>query len=183
MSNLRRVITNTISNKQIVQESPTQNEIEVFDESVFISETDAEGNIVYMNRRFVNVTGFDRDELLGAPHSIIRHPDMPKGVFKAMWNIITKKKIWRGYIKHMTKDGSFFWTLTYIHAKLDDEGNIMGYSSNSKSARKSSRAEVEAQYEVLKYDKHIDNKYFMQSENYYSTQILPKVFDEPVIKA
>lgn len=175
MNNLRHVITNTMTNKQIVKPQATEHEVEIFDNSVFVSETDLEGNIVYMNRRYIAITGYDEEELFGSPYQLIRHPDMPKGVYKAMWKIISANKIWRGYIKHLTKDGSYFWTLTYIHAKVDNEGSIVGYSSTAKVAHKESREEVENRYRELQDDKDIDHKYFMLSENYYETQILPKV--------
>ncbi len=59
-----------------------------------------------------------KEELIGSPHSINRHPDMPKGVFRAMWKIISAKKVWRGYVKNLRKDGKFYWTLVYIQANI-----------------------------------------------------------------
>ena len=158
----------------IIQATPLDKEIEVFNDSVFIIETDMEGHVIYANRRYMALLGFSEDELLGSFYHLVWHPDMPKGVLKAMWKIVTKGKIWRGYLKHLCKDGSFFWTLSYMHAKFDDEGNIIGYSSTGKVTLKSSRKEVEEKYRELKED--VDNEYFMLSENYYETQILPKAY-------
>ena len=129
---------------------------------------------MYSNRRYIALLGFSEEELIGSYYHLVWHPDMPKGALKAMWKIITKGKIWRGYLKHLCKDGSYFWTLTYIHAKVDDEGKIIGYSSTGKVALQSSRKEVEKKYQELFDD--IDNEYFMLSENYYETQILPKAY-------
>lgn len=159
---------------EILQATPLDKEITVFDKSVFIVEMDLEGNISYANRRYISLLGFSEEELLGLPYQLVWHPDMPKGVLKAMWKIITRRKIWRGYLKHLCKDGSYFWTLSYMHAKFDDEGNIIGYGSTGKVAHKSTRIKVEKEYQELFDD--IDNEYFMSSENYYETQILPKAY-------
>jgi len=174
MTKLRRVITNMLTQTRIVQATPSRKEIKVYDKSIFISETDMEGVLVYTNRRYQALTGFCELELIGSSHKIVRHPDMPRGVFKAMWKIIKAKKIWRGYVKHLCKDGSFFWTLSYVQAKLDDENNIIGYVSTGKIAYAQSRTEVEEKYKELLGNTHIDNKYFMASESYYETQVLNK---------
>ncbi|MEN8304537.1 MAG: PAS domain-containing protein [Campylobacterota bacterium] len=160
----------------IVQATPTDKEITVFNESVFIVETDLEGNMVYANRRYIALLGFSEEELMGQSYHMVWHPDMPKGVLKAMWKIITTGTIWRGYLKHLCKDGSYFWTLSYMHAKFNDDGKIIGYSSTGKVAHESSRIEVEKKYKELSDDIHIDDEYFMSSENYYETQILPKAY-------
>jgi|GEM_PF-3115017 len=165
-----------INSTDIAQVIPLDKEIEVFNESVLIIETDVEANIVYANRRYISLLGFSEEELMGSQYHQVWHPDMPKGVLKAMWKIIISRKIWRGYIKHLCKDGSYFWTLSYMHAKTDDEGRIIGYSSTGKVAHKNRREEVEKKYQELADYKHIDDEYFMSSENYYETQILPQAY-------
>lgn len=176
MTNLHKIINNKYNNKQIVLPKPSQKEIEVFERSILVSETDLEGIIVYTNRRYEALTGYSHKELIGFPHHIVRHPDMPSGVFRAMWKIISEKKIWRGCIKHLCKDGSFFWTLTYIQAKLDEDGQIIGYTGTGKVAYMKPREEIEARYKELMGDAHIDDKYFMASDNYYETQIANRNF-------
>ncbi len=174
MTNLRKVITNVRTNEQIVQASPKNKERQVFENSVLISETNLNGIIVYVNRRYLGLTGFNEDELIGAPHKLVRHPDMPRGVFKAMWKIIREGKIWRGYIKHLCKDGSFFWTLSYVQAKFDENGQILGYTSTGKMAFEVTRMEVEDKYKTLMGREHIDDPYFMASEDYCETQAIQK---------
>lgn len=159
---------------EMAEMTPSDNEIKVFNESVFIIETDLEGHILYANRRYISLLGFAEEELMDMPFNKLWHPDMPKGVLKAIWNIITTGTIWRGYIKHLCKDGSYFWTLSYMHAKFNDDGKIIGYSSTGKVAHESSRKKVEKKYQELFDD--INNPYFMTSENYYETQILPKAY-------
>jgi aerotaxis receptor len=167
IKSLQKVIKNKFTQKQIVLARATDKEIKIFDSSILISETDIEGIIVYTNRRYQALSGFSEEELKGSPHNIMRHPEMPRGVFKAMWKIISEKKIWRGYIKNLCKDGSFFWTLSYIQAKLDKQGEIIGYTSSSKVAYDERRKEVENKYKELMGNEHIDHEYFMISESYY----------------
>ncbi len=184
MTNLRKVIINTLTNAQIVQAVPTNKEITLFDRSVLLSETDLNGILVYTNRRYLGLTGFTEKELIGCSHKVVRHPDMPRGVFRAMWKIIQDKKIWRGYIKHLCKDGSYFWTLSYVQAKLDENENVVGYLSTGKIAYEQSRKEVEEKYKMLMKDKDINDRYFMASESYYETQILRKDFlNEYILEA
>ena len=174
MTNLRKVITNKLTNVQIVQSEPSEIEIKVFDSSVLVSETDLEGVIIYTNRRYQSLTGFSVKELIGASHKLVRHPDMPRGVFQAMWKIIQNKKIWRGYVKHLCKDGSYFWTLSYVQSKLNKNGDIIGYVSTGKMAYEESRLEAEKRYKELLNDKYIDDRYFMASDSYLETQILKR---------
>ena len=176
MTKLRKTITNALTGVKIVQAEPTENEIILYDKSILLSETNLDGILVYTNRRYLGLTGFTKEELIGCSHNIVRHPDMPRGVFKAMWKIIQDKKIWRGYIKHLCKDGSFFWTLSYVQAKMDEHDNIVGYLSTGKIAYEETRREVEEKYKSLMAESSIDDKYFMVSENYYETQILPNSY-------
>jgi len=171
MTKLRKVITNTLTNVKIVQATPIEEEIHVYDNSVLITETDAKGIITYANRRFINLSGFSKEELLGAPHNITRHPDMPLGLFKAMWKIITSKKVWRGYVKSLRKDGKFYWTLTYIQAKIDESGTIIGYTASRKMAYRKSIIEAEEKYHKLKGFQNVDDEYFMSSELYHGEQL------------
>jgi len=170
MQNLHTVIQNTRTNEQIVLAKPRKKEIELFERSILVSETNLDGILVYTNRRYQGLTGHSEETLLGSPHKIVRHPDMPRGVFKAMWKIIQAKKIWRGYVKHLCKDGSFFWTLSYVQAKLNADKEIVGYTSTGKVAYEKPRQEVEEKYQSLLGNEHIDDKYFMRSQDYCDTQ-------------
>ncbi len=171
MLNLHKVIKNTLTNEQIILAKPRDKEIEVFERSILITETNLDGILVYTNRRYQTLTGYSEEILLGSPHKIVRHPDMPRGVFKAMWKIIQDKKIWRGYVKHLCKDGSFFWTLSYVQAKLNMDDEIIGYTSTGKVAYEKPRQEVEEKYKSLIGHEHIDDKYFMTSHDYYEMQL------------
>lgn len=98
------------------------------DESSIVSKTDPKGRIIYVNSEFCKVSGFSKEELLGKPHNIVRHPDMPKELFKEMWHTIKiLKKPWTGEVKNKTKHGSYYWVRAYIAPLLDKNGNIVEY--------------------------------------------------------
>lgn len=98
------------------------------DESAIVSKTDPKGRIIYVNSEFCKVSGFSKEELLGKPHNIVRHPDMPKELFKEMWHTIkTLKKPWMGEVKNRTKNGSYYWVRAYVAPLLDKDGNVVEY--------------------------------------------------------
>jgi PAS domain S-box-containing protein len=107
----------------------SNNEI-FFDEREFIvSKTDLNGKITYGNELFVSMSGYSEKELIGAPHNILRHPDMPKVIFKALWNAIQQKKEVFAYVKNKTKNNDYYWVFAHVTPSLDDRGNIIGYHS------------------------------------------------------
>jgi PAS domain S-box-containing protein len=166
MSNLQKVFTNIITNEKFVQAKPMTIR-KIYDGKSMITETDTKGIITYANRNFLEFNGFKRQELIGLPHSVVRHPDMPKGLFTAMWKIISQKKVWRGYLKSMCRDGSYYWALVYIQPKLDEKGNIIGYVANRRDAYPHAIEEVEKKYDMLKGDEHINDEYFMRAELFH----------------
>lgn len=89
--------------------------MEIVNETNLISETDIKGNIVYVNDVFSNISGYTKEELLSQPHNILRHPDMPKMMFEALWKTIQSGKLWTGKIKNRAKDGSSYWVKAYIY--------------------------------------------------------------------
>ncbi len=97
------------------------------EESTIISQTDEKGNITYANRAFCKISGYTIDELLNKPHNIIHHPDMPKTIFKKMWNTIENGQVWNGLIKNLRKDGRYYWVDTEILPIKDADNSITGY--------------------------------------------------------
>ena len=100
---------------------------EALDKTTIISKTDPEGNITDANEMFEKISGYTKEELIGKPHNIVRHPDMPKSLFKKMWDTIKKGKIFRGVIKNRKKDGSEYYVLANIVPIKDEKGNIQEY--------------------------------------------------------
>ena len=78
---------------------PTDEEV-LFDGGIMITETDLRGRITYVNRKFIQMSAYEKDELIGKPHSIMRHPDMPKCCFRDMWETMKRGEIWKGYVKN-----------------------------------------------------------------------------------
>jgi len=153
------IIENTITGEIIQKSHPVDEEV-LFDGGVMITETDTRGIITYANKKFREMTGFTKKELIGSPHSINRHPDMPKGAFRGMWKIISQKKHWRGYVKNMRKDGKYYWVLVYIQPKLDENGKLIGFIAGRKIAYEEGIKRAEEIYEKYRGDEHIDNPVF-----------------------
>ena len=97
------------------------------DRSNIVSKTDLKGNITYVNDKFCELSGYTEEELIGKPHSIVRHEDMKPEVFEDMWSSIKDKKPWHGIVKNKTKSGDFYYVDTVISPIVDYEGNIIEY--------------------------------------------------------
>lgn len=110
-----------------------------------ISKTDCKGVIRYGNRIFVEYSGYTEAELLGKPHNIIRHPDMPRGVFKFLWDSLLAERECFAYVKNMARDGSFYWVFANVTPSYDARGQVEGYFSVRRAPK---RAAVDAMAEV-----------------------------------
>lgn len=126
------------------------NEI-TFDENIFIvSKTDTKGNITYCNETFIDISGYTEDELIGAPHNILRHKDMPKAVFKLLWDKIQAGEEIFAYVKNRAKDGKYYWVHAYITPTFDVHDNkIIGYHSVRRSPNKEAIKIVESVYRKM----------------------------------
>lgn len=130
------------------------NEEVLFDGRSLISETDTKGIITFVNRKFTEMTLYTKEEAIGQPHSILRHPDMPKAGFEGMWKIIKEGKTWEGYVKNLRKDGKYYWVVVNIVPKKDEHGEIIGYIASRKMPDRIRLKTVEAQYaQLLKEEK------------------------------
>lgn len=94
-----------------------------------VSKTDLKGRITYTNKIFIDMAEYTEEELLGKPHSIIRHPDMPKAVFKYLWDTIQMKSEVFAFVINKTKNNNVYWVFANVTASLDSNGNIIGYYS------------------------------------------------------
>lgn len=93
-----------------------------------ISVTDTNGNIVDCNQAFIEISGFSRDQLIGQPHNLVRHPDMPGETFAAMWGQLKQGKPWMGLVKNRCKDGEYYWVDAYV-TPVTENGKVVGYES------------------------------------------------------
>jgi PAS domain S-box-containing protein len=108
---------------------PNSNRYDLGSEDFIVSKTDLKGKITYCNKIFIQLAKYSEEELIGAPHSIIRHPDMPKIVFKLLWDAIEKKEEIFAYVKNLSKDGGYYWVFANVSASIDSRGNKVGYYS------------------------------------------------------
>ena len=123
----------------------TQNEFVIGEHQYLISRTDLKGRITYANPAFVEVSGYSREELLGSPHNIVRHPDMPPEAFGDLWETVKRGDTWTGLVKNRRKNGDFYWVLATVTPTMDN-GAVVGYTS----VRVRPAAGATAQAEALK---------------------------------
>jgi aerotaxis receptor len=116
------------------------NEYILKDDDFLVSQTDSKGIIIFANDDFCKIAGYTIDELVGKPHNIVRHPDMPKAAFKDLWTTIKRGEIWSGYVKNATKDHGFYWVFATVFPKKDTKTNATSYIS---CRRKASQKEIE----------------------------------------
>jgi len=144
---------------------PVDKEINLDPTKTIMSKTDTRGIIEYANEYFMEISGYEEFELMGRPHNIIRHPDMPKTIFKLMWDSIEKGQNIHAFVKNMAKDGRYYWVLTNFEIKKDAEGNVISYYARRKAAPRNAIYEIDRLYYILK---SIENKQDMQTAlNYF----------------
>lgn len=132
----------------ITRPEPIDEEV-LFDGRSLISETDLKGNITFVNRKFVEMTGYSKEEAIGEPHNILRHPDMPKSAFEQMWKVIKEGKTWEGYVKNLRKDGKYYWVVVTIVPKKDENGNVVGYIASRKMPDRAKLKAIINQYNEM----------------------------------
>jgi len=129
---------------------PIYHEIKLDPKRYIVSKTDPKGIIEYGNDYFVEISGYSETELIGQPHSVIRHSDMPKTVFKLMWDRINKGQNIMAIVKNMAKDGSFYWVVTEFEPKIDPITNeIISHTAFRKAAPKEAVKTIEPIYAKL----------------------------------
>ncbi len=109
--------------------TPTNIEFELSEQDFLVSKTDKRGIITYCNEPFMKAAGGEEKDLLGKPHNVVRHPDMPKAVFKLFWDKIQDGNEIFAYVKNLRFDGGFYWVYANVTASFDEKGDIIGYYS------------------------------------------------------
>jgi PAS domain S-box-containing protein len=100
---------------------------------LIVSKTDLKGRITYVNRTFMAISGYEEEELLGQPHSIIRHPDMPRCIFKLLWGLLGEGREVFAYVKNMARTGDFYWVFAHVTPSRGADGKVIGYHSNRRA--------------------------------------------------
>ena len=121
-----------------------------------ISTTDKRGVITYVNQRFIEISGFSEQELIGHNHNMVRHPDMPKAAFKEMWSKLASGQSWRGVVKNRCKDGRYYWVDAFV-SPLFDKGQLIGYQSVRVKASPELISRASAIYQRLNQGKRVDD--------------------------
>ena len=117
----------------------TQIETPYPDGKLIVSTTDKNGVITHVNKSFIDMSGYTEAELIDAPHSILRHPDMPPAAFKDLWDTVNKGEKWQGYVKNLRKDGGYYWVKATVIPNIRN-GQVVSYTS---VRRKPSRTKVD----------------------------------------
>lgn len=139
-------VLGSYSEHQLQYADGTSRKVLVVDEEVpypegclIVSRTDTGGIITQFNASFIEMSGYAAEELLGAPHHILRHPFMPSAAFKGLWDTVNAGQKWQGYVKNLRKDGRYYWVYATVVPNVRD-GQIVGYTS---VRRKPSRTRIE----------------------------------------
>ena len=109
--------------------TPNKNRRELSENDFIISKTDQSGCIIYANRIFMDIIGLPEYKLLNIQHNIVRHPDMPRGIFRFMWNTLKSGDEFFGFAKNLCADGSYYWVFANITPDYDQDGKLQGYHS------------------------------------------------------
>lgn len=128
---------------------PTQRETILSEKDLIISKTDTSGRITYVNRTFMRISQHNEDGLLGKQHNVIRHPDMPKVIFKMLWETLKTDNEYFAYIKNICQDGGFYWVLANVTPDYTSSGKLQGYLSVHRKPSPASIADIIPLYTEL----------------------------------
>lgn len=161
-----QIKTSTQSSKASNRPTPIDKEINLDPSKSIMSKTDAHGIIEYANDYFMEISGYEEYELMGQPHNIIRHPDMPQVIFKLMWERLNKGQNIHAFVKNLAKDGRYYWVLTNFETKFNEDGIIISHYARRKAAPKNAIYSIDRLYRTLraietKQDLKTSEKYLM----------------------
>lgn len=169
------MITTTPAN--IVNEEVTWNK-----NKTIVSKTDTFGTILYANDVFSEASEYSTLELIGEPHNIIRHPDMPKVAFKLLWEALKREENFHAIVKNLTKTGKYYWVITDFTIDKDESGNVTGYTARRKSVPQSVVDKIEPLYKtLLDIEKNKGEKVSEMYFNAYLNEEIGKSYEEFVV--
>ncbi len=129
--------------------SPTQHEVLLNESDVIISKTDLKGRITYANRVFMRIANYPENQLLNVQHNIVRHPDMPRGAFKLLWDMLKAEREFFAYVKNITADGDFYWVFANITPDRNSNGDVVGYFSVRRKPKRDAIQIIEPIYREM----------------------------------
>ena len=123
-------------------------EIRFPSDRLIVSRTDRRGVITEVNDLFCEISGYSREEVLGEPHCILRHPDMPRAAFRSLWETVEGGRLWNGYVKNLASDGRFYWVYATI-LPIRRKGEIVGVTSVRREPSRAAVLQAEQVYRSL----------------------------------
>jgi len=142
----------------------TKKEIKISSEMMLVSKTDARGIISFGNDNFVKISGYEESELIGQPHNILRHPDMPKAIFYLMWQSIKKGNNIMAVVKNLSKSGDYYWVTTDFEIRKNRDGKVVSYIAFRQAPPRHVIDEMESLYTIML---DIENKMGMDESLLY----------------
>ncbi|MEN4045054.1 MULTISPECIES: PAS domain-containing protein [Sulfurimonas] len=128
-------------------------ETEVPQDELIISRTDLSGRITYANETFCEISGYSQNEIIGKPHSIVRHPDMPDATFEDLWNTIKAGKQWKGVVKNLRKDRGFYWVEALVSG-VYKKGELVEYKSLRSPVSYATKLKYQRLYDKMRSEKN-----------------------------
>lgn len=145
-----------INQPNIQRPKPIDNEHILRDIDLVVSKSNAEGDITYANPVFLKLSGYTQGDLLDKPHAILRHPDMPKAIFKFLWDNLKQENSVVAFVKNLCKDGSFYWVLATVKVAKNKDGSFRNYISTRKRVTDSAKITISKLYAQLLKIEHED---------------------------
>ncbi|MDP6473599.1 MAG: PAS domain-containing protein [Alphaproteobacteria bacterium] len=166
----------TLKRKLASTVAPSGRERFFGEDDIIVSKTDIRGHITYANDIFLNVALMRENQAIGAPHSVIRHPDMPRAVFKLLWDTLEAGNEIFAYVKNMALNGDHYWVFAHATPSFDDKGTIIGYHSNRRVPDRPAVEFISGLYDSLLAEEqgHTDRKQGMEA----SFQMLVDILKE-----
>lgn len=130
--------------------APTGIERHFGTDEIIVSKTDVQGRITYANDVFIRVSGYEEHELLGHPHAVIRHPDMPRAIFKLLWDTVESGHELFAYVNNLSRNGDHYWVLAHVTPSFNRDGRIVGYHSNRRVPASSAVQKIIPLYDALR---------------------------------
>lgn len=115
----------------------------LYSDLYLLSETDEKGIVQYASDSFLKIANMKESDLIGQPHNVVRHPDMPRAAFKSLWDDVQSKGFWAGYVKNQRKGGGYYWVLATILRSIDKAGNTKYVSIRTKPSREDIQKAIE----------------------------------------
>ena len=128
---------------------PIDEEIKFSKKKFIVSKTDTKGNIIFVNKNFCDISEYSEEELIGFPHNIIRHPDMPRAIFFLLWSSLLRGEPVSGVVKNLSKSGRYYWVIADFDVKKDETGKIKSFTAFRRSAPQQVIDIIEELYETM----------------------------------